>query len=145
MKANFENNIYGNGILLGDSAYPSKSYLLTPLLNPGRRAEILYNESHIRTRNIVERLFGVWKRRFPILALGMRYKLPRIMTIIVATAVLYNIARRNGDENPPEDPDLNLPTPWDHLINEGYIHEQIDEQNYINAARIQIINEYFQR
>lgn len=64
LRANFEDNRYENGILLGDSAYPSKSYLLTPLLNPGRRAEVLYNEAQIRTRNIVERLFGIWKRRF---------------------------------------------------------------------------------
>ena len=142
LKANFENNFYQNGLLLGDSAYPSKSYLLTPLLNPGRPAEILYNKAHIHTRNIIERLFGTWKRRFPILALGMRYKLQKVMTIIVATAVVHNIARANADEIPPEDPDLNLP--WDEIINEGRINNQFEEQN-INATRIQIINEYFER
>ena len=34
----------------------------------------LYNESHIRTRTRVEHTFGLWKRRFPILAYGSRYK-----------------------------------------------------------------------
>jgi hypothetical protein len=32
---------------------------MTPLLNPSTPAEQLCNESHIRTRNVVERLFGV--------------------------------------------------------------------------------------
>jgi len=145
LRANFENHMYRNALILGDSGYPSKSYLLTPLLNPERPAEIVYNQAHIRTRNIIERLFGVWKRRFPILALGMRYKLQRIMTIIVATAVLHNIARRNADEDPPEDPTLNLPAPWDHIINEGCINNEINVQNNANATRTQIINDYFQR
>lgn len=68
LRANFEDGAYGNGLLLGDSAYPSKQYFVTPLLNLQTAAERLYNESHIRTRNIIERLFGIWKRRFPILA-----------------------------------------------------------------------------
>ena len=60
------------------------------------------------------------------------------MTIIVATAVLHNIARRNADEEPPEDPTLNL-SPWDHIINEGYINNEINVQNNVNATRTQII------
>lgn len=38
---------------------------MTPLLQTHNRAEELYNESQIRTRNVIERVFGVWKRRFP--------------------------------------------------------------------------------
>ncbi|KAG8239821.1 hypothetical protein J437_LFUL019404 [Ladona fulva] len=49
------------GYLLGDSAYPSKSYLLTPVLNPRTPEEQRYNRSHIRTRNTIERCFGVLK------------------------------------------------------------------------------------
>jgi hypothetical protein len=63
---------FENGVLAGDSGYPIKPYLITPLLNVRNRAENLFNESQIRTRNVVERSYGVWKRRFPALAMGLR-------------------------------------------------------------------------
>lgn len=85
------------------------------------------------------------KTLFPILALGMRYKVRRIMTIIVATAVLHNIARANADENPPEDTDLDFPMPWDDLIAEGCMNDSDNAENAVNATCIQIINEYFGR
>lgn len=92
-----------NFSVLGDSAYPTKPYLFTPLLNPEGRAQQLYNESHIRTRTVVEHTFGIWKRRFPILAYGSRLKINTVMTIIIATTVLHNIAQRRGEDIPPID------------------------------------------
>ncbi|XP_018392760.1 PREDICTED: putative nuclease HARBI1 [Cyphomyrmex costatus] len=85
----------------GDSAYPARPYLFTPLLNPQGPAQQLYNESHIRTRTRVEHTFGLWKRRFPILAYGSRLQINTVMTIIIATAVLHNIAQRQGEDIPP--------------------------------------------
>lgn len=71
------------------------------MLNTNTNAERLYNEAHIRTRVKIENLFGVWKRRFPILAYGCRLKLDTTLTVIVATAVLHNIARRQHEPEPP--------------------------------------------
>ena len=45
--AKFKNHDY-NGILLGDSGYAVKPYLLTPILNPQTVAERRYNYSHYR-------------------------------------------------------------------------------------------------
>ncbi|XP_023209585.1 putative nuclease HARBI1 [Centruroides sculpturatus] len=78
--------------LLGDGGYPCKPYLMTPLLNPTTNTEVKYNAAHIKTRNTVERLFGIWKSRFPCLRFGLRTKLETSLVIIVATGVLHNIA-----------------------------------------------------
>lgn len=72
--ARFENNDITGGYLLGDSGYPCKPYLLTPLAAPATQAEQRYNGAHIQTRNTVERAFGVLKRRFPCLRMGLRIK-----------------------------------------------------------------------
>lgn len=147
LRASFEAGKFNNGLLLGDAGYPVKSYLMTPLDNPESREEHLYNEAHIRTRNTVERLFGVWKRRFPILALGMRMQVDKVLAIIVATAVLHNIARLEREAEPIDGPALQLPAPWEELLDDGYI-ENLNNNLHVrnhrnNAVRNQLINEYF--
>lgn len=64
LRMRFEAGEMQNNLLLGDSGYPLRSYLITPVNNPQSVAEDLFNESQIRTRNVVERTFGIWKRRF---------------------------------------------------------------------------------
>ncbi|XP_071641997.1 putative nuclease HARBI1 [Temnothorax longispinosus] len=122
IRALFEAGTFQNSLLLGDGGYAVRSYFMTPLQNPRTRAEHLYNKSHIRTRNTIERVFGIWKKRFPILALGSRFqKVDKVLLVIIATAVLHNIARRAGDPVPANDPELVLPAPWENLLQEGNI------------------------
>ncbi len=85
------------GMLLGDNGYPCRPYLMTPLVDPQTPPERRYNVSQIRTRNTVERMFGVWKRLFHCLSMSIRTKLSTNFTIIVATAVLYNFIRGRND------------------------------------------------
>jgi len=89
--ARFEAGEFGNNVLVGDGGYMNKSYLLTPLRTCTTRAHTKYNVAQIATRNVIERLFGVLKRRFPILMLGIRLNVRIVQRIVVATAVLHNI------------------------------------------------------
>ena len=70
--ARFENNEI-SGFLLGDNGYACSRYLMTPVLHARTDAERRYNRAHIRARNWVERLFGVWKNRFLCLRRGLRF------------------------------------------------------------------------
>lgn len=149
IKNSFEQGRFGDAVLLVDGGYNNRPYLLAPIPLPGpiNPAEQLYQESQIRSRNVVERMFGVWKRRFPVLALGIRVNLERALPIIVATAVLHNVLRGAGEPLPPDDPALQLPAPWLALLEEGHIPHPINygdhrERGMNDHARRQFIN-YF--
>lgn len=92
-------------LLLGDGGYRSESFLAVPLRETNRQrtqAEINYQRPHISTRNVVERFNGQWKKRFPCLWIGTRFrKLETVLDVIVATAVLHNICKMHGDHMPP--------------------------------------------
>ncbi|KAI8117887.1 hypothetical protein CVS40_10353 [Lucilia cuprina] len=78
LKFMFESGSRDNQIILGDGGYAgynASTYLMIHLDNPRSCAEKLYNESQIRTRNLIERCFGIWKRGFPILSMGLRVNL----------------------------------------------------------------------
>lgn len=139
VKTRFERGTL-QGFLLGDSGYPCMRYLMTPLANPGNEADVRYNTSQIKTRNTVERLFGVWKRRFPCLTRTMGNKLETVSVIIVACAVLYNIGIKikdgYGDEN-----DLPL---QENIQDEPDINEVENMQNAAgHAVRRALIERHF--
>jgi hypothetical protein len=116
------------GILIGDSGYLSREYLLTPILRPANVAEERYNLSHIRTRNIVERAIGVWKQRFPCLRRGLGNSLGNVCAIICAVGVLHNIAIQ-----------LRLPFPEDLELEEdevGNVFPHAPHANGLNARRL---------
>jgi len=102
LKRKFEDGNFNNFVLLGDSGYANSRYLLTPFGDLQTRPQNVYNESHIRTRNTVERQYGLWKRRFPVLSKGMSQNVEAVLNIIVATAVLHNIAIDMREPEPPQ-------------------------------------------
>ncbi|KAJ1145558.1 hypothetical protein NDU88_011844 [Pleurodeles waltl] len=83
--------------LASDSGYPNLSWLLTPVRNPRTRAEERYNESHGRTRRVIERTFGLLKARFRCLHMtggSLFYSPKKVCQIIVACCMLHNLALR---------------------------------------------------
>ena len=72
-----------DGIVLGDSGYACKPYLLTLYLQLKTREKESYNGAHKRTRTQIERAFGLLKRRFGVLHGENRIKNPeRVCTFI---------------------------------------------------------------
>ncbi|XP_056453116.1 putative nuclease HARBI1 [Gadus chalcogrammus] len=122
----FEDGII-DGILLGDSGYPLKPWLLTPFLNPTTPAQRNYNAAHCSTRNTVERAFGVLKRRFHCLHGELRMIPQRVCNIVCSAVVLHNIAR-----------DLKLPDPEEEEGVDEHNREEDnreDEENQQGAGR----------
>lgn len=85
------------GILVGDSGYRSTTYMLTPYRNPSTPGQNRFNYVQVRTRNIVERFFGVWKKRFACLQVGLANKLTTSSNIIISCAVLHNLGILSND------------------------------------------------
>jgi len=123
----------GDNILLGDRGYECRPYILVPLISPNTNSELLYNESQIRTRNTIERLFGVWKRRFPILSLGIRTTPDRAQAIIVASVL--------GESIPPIDPNIMNQEPTDEEWNVPLVVEE--RGNNKTSVKKNLIRDYF--
>ena len=137
------------GVLLGDSGYPLRDYMLTPLANPQGPAQVRYNCAHTKTRRLIECAFGIFKaslivffvkQKSILLFYGsflclqkMRVKSPAYACeVIKACAVIHNL--RTFDENPPE-------------LEEAEQHDAGDEENDEGrAAGVERLNnmiEYF--
>nr|XP_047139248.1 putative nuclease HARBI1 [Hydra vulgaris] len=123
--------------ILGDSGYPCHSYLLTPILHPVSPQEVKYNIVHRKTRCIIERKFGILKRRFHCLHGEIRMKPVKVCRIVAACAVLHNIAIKQSErfELPDNEISTDDQDDQDHVTcNDGH-----DGQLY----RRLFIEEYF--
>ena len=95
----FEQRLFGDIWLLGDSGYSLKPSLLTPIANPRCAEKVRYNNLHRKTRNSIERAFGVLKslwRSLDHTRGSLCSKPEKACKITVTCCVLLNICRRNG-------------------------------------------------
>ncbi|GFQ72962.1 nuclease HARBI1 [Trichonephila clavata] len=130
LRAHVETEVPSSYHLLGDSGYPLRSYLMTPFLNPVGAGQVRYNAAHARARNVIERQYGVWKKRFSCIDTPFRCSLETAQTVIVATAVLHNLALSLGDY---ED-EYSLPLQQDEtMVNHSQEHGGIAKRNAIVA------------
>ena len=96
----FENGKYADSWLMGNSKYPLKNWLMTPITQPATSAERNFNEvAHRKTHCLIERAFGVLKSRCQILDYtggSMCYSPTEVSKISITCCVLRNILRKNG-------------------------------------------------
>ncbi|XP_067659418.1 putative nuclease HARBI1 [Haliotis asinina] len=133
----FENGQY-TGFLLGDSGYPCRWFLLTPLLNPTTRAEERYNGSLCRTRVLIEQTFGILKRRFQCLHDELRATPRNAVQYVIACVVLHNLGIERGDIINNED----NPVPPTPNVNDNYVPLNTG-QNDGSDVRHHIIRTFF--
>ena len=60
--------------------------------------QIRFNQHLKSARCSVERMYGIWKRRFPCLSKGMALNFDTSLSVICATAVLHNICQARKEE-----------------------------------------------
>jgi DDE superfamily endonuclease len=97
---------------LADSSYANTRNFITPYRNHPyhlavfrRRSranrylspEDLFNHKHAQLRNIVEKTFGVVKKRFKILQFMRPYDYKRQCKIIIACCILHNFIRKHTE------------------------------------------------
>lgn len=125
---------YGiDAVVLGDSAYAPLRYMCKPLPQPRTVSEEAYQRAQITTRNAAERGFGILKRRFPCLMLGMRFKLEKVQDVIVACCVLHNFLTMQNE--------LAIPMHQDEIDRQMEIGEQLIAAQ--QEARAEIPNHRF--
>nr|CAI5840543.1 unnamed protein product [Callosobruchus analis] len=101
----------------GDSGYPVKKYLMTPLRNPSTRAQQLYNDA-------------------------LRLHMDGIKAAIVATTVLHNIAREMNEPTPPMPDGIDL-SELNYLIETENVNTEAMENVNTNWVQNQIVNTHF--
>ncbi|KAG7300750.1 hypothetical protein JYU34_015079 [Plutella xylostella] len=94
----FVENLYNTGEqgwLLGDSGYPQRPWLMTPIADAAEESpEAKYNRIHGKARVLIENTFGRLKNQWRCLSKDrtLHYTPEKSAKIITACAVLYNIA-----------------------------------------------------
>ncbi|GFX30815.1 nuclease HARBI1 [Trichonephila clavipes] len=125
-RAHVETEVPSSYHLLGDSGYPLRSYLMTPFLNPVGAGQVSSRTSKKCRR---ETIWGM-EKRFSCIDTPFRCSLETAQTVIVATAVLHNLALSLGDY---EEDDSRPLQQDDTMVNHSQEHGGIAKRNAIVA------------
>jgi hypothetical protein len=99
----------GTYYIAGDSAYPISPVLMKPYTNREAQEDPLarlFNARLSALRTVMsENVFARWKNMFPILRM-LRSSYGNAKIIVIATAILHNIAIKFGEVEPEEDEEV---------------------------------------
>ena len=76
---------------------------MTPFAAPATEGQRDCNRMFVKDRIIIEQVFGIAKRRFPIIKNICRVKTERIPRLIAACFVLHNMGINQNDPPPAEE------------------------------------------
>ncbi|CAC5398513.1 HARBI1 [Mytilus coruscus] len=101
----------GQGVLLGDSDYPCRQFLLTPYRQPAAgRGQARFNRRHCSIRSTIERTFGIWNKRFHILGSEIKLAESSLIVDLHNIAIMRNepdVAEEQLIDNQPQMPPYN--------------------------------------
>ena len=125
-----------DGFIIGDSAYPLKSWLVTPFRDTGHltAAQRNYNRTVSAQRQCVERSIGMLKGRFRRLREVSMHDPADICTLIISACILHNVCIEAGDvadDISQSDDDEGHPNPTTalHPRNVSGIQRRLDIMN----------------
>ncbi|XP_033096701.1 putative nuclease HARBI1 [Anneissia japonica] len=130
----FQDGLIPNGLLIGDSGYPLREWLMVPINNPTTEDERNYNDMHASARNVIERSFGVMKSRFRCIHCSggnLQYSPKRCCEIIMAVAILHNLT-------------IHIPLLPEEEIEIDLVEEDARQPQHVagaNAARKELIRQ----
>ncbi|KAH6781164.1 hypothetical protein C2S52_012401 [Perilla frutescens var. hirtella] len=109
-----------------------------------RNASELFNLRHASLRNVIEKIFGVFKSRFTIFKTAPPFPFRTQAELVLACAGLHNFLRKEcrSDEFPVEyegDQDLPPPPPEEENM-EWLSQSQLQQRTEANAWRMSIVN-----
>ncbi|CAB3233994.1 unnamed protein product [Arctia plantaginis] len=128
--------------LLGDSGYPQRPWLMTPILDATSGSiNSVYNEKHMRARVVIENTFSRMKNRWRCLHKDrvLHYRPLKCSKIILACSVLHNLMIDFGIEALDEDMGL------DENINEDTEGSYIEEEATSDLIRGRILRDQLVR
>jgi len=90
---------FPQAVILGDSAYPCRDWLIPPFVGDPDGERGRFNEAHRRTRNVIERAFGLLKNRFTVLKTHLRLRsMEECCRLVICCVILHNMCLKFGDD-----------------------------------------------